>query len=159
MADEPAATTDTEIERATTLVEEAVKRLGLDPAAVRMPPPPGVEKAWSLMRGSAGVAVFLRAAKEGENSPWLRVVSPIVKVDPAKEVELYKRLLELNAQGLGAVAFGLVQDRVVVVAERRTLDLEPAELEHLVNRVGVVGDHYDDQLITRFGGSRVSDLS
>ncbi len=157
MSDESKATTEIEIERAVALVEDAVRRLGLDPKTVRMAAPPGTEHAWSLMRGSAGVAVFLRAAKEGETSPWLRVVSPIVRVDAGQEVGLYKRLLELNAQGLGAVAFGLVQDRVVVVAERRTLDLEPAELEHLVNRVGVVGDHYDDQLITRFGGSRVSD--
>jgi len=147
-----------EFDRAVTLVEGAIRRLGLDPAAVQLDPPGGVGRGWSLMRGSAAVAVFLRLPREGEDGPQLRIVAPIVRVDPTQEVALYRRLLELNAQGMGPVAFGLLHDRVVVVAERRSADLESAELEHLVQRVGAVGDHYDDQLVTRFGGQRVSDL-
>lgn len=148
---------DTEIERATSMVEEMIRKQGLDPAALRMTPP-GQGKAWSLMRGSAAVAIFLRPPRDGEDSPKLRIVSPIVKIDESTRPELYKTLLEINATGLGGMAFAVHQDRVVIVAERRTLDLVPAEVEHLIGRVGVVADHYDDQLIARYGGVRVSDL-
>lgn len=146
---------DDEIERATGLVEAMIRKQGLDPETVRTAPPAGQGRAWSLMRGSAPVAIFLRPAHEGEDAPKLRVVSPIVKIDENTRHELFKTLLELNATGLGGVAFGLHQDRVVLVAERRTTDLEPAEVEYLLQRVGVVADHYDDQIIARFGGTRV----
>lgn len=144
-----------EIERAAALIEGAIAGLGVDPETVRAEPPPGNLRAWSLRRGSAGVAAFIRAPREGEEAPWLRIAAPIVKVDPANELALYKKLLELNAQGLGAVEFGALDGRVMVVAERRTVDLEADEVAWLIQRVGVVADHYDDTLVARFGGTRV----
>ncbi len=146
-----------EIERAALLVEGVIQTLGLDPASVRMPAP-AHGRAWSLMRGSAAVAIFLRPPRDGEDSAQLRVVAPIVKVESRDEVALYRTLLELNASGLGSVAFGLHHGRIVIVAERRTRDLDAAEVEYVVHRVGAVGDRYDDELIARFGGTRVSDL-
>ncbi len=145
-----------EIERAAGLVEAMIRKQGIDPATVRMTPP-GSGRAWSLMRGSAAVAIFLRPPHDGEDSPKLRVVSPIVKLDAETRPEIYRTLLELNTTGLGGMAFGIHQERVVIIAERRTKDLEPAEVEHLIQRVGVVADHYDDQLVARFGGSKVSE--
>jgi hypothetical protein len=145
------------MDRAAGLIEAMIQKQGIAPETVRMTPP-GQGRAWSLMRGSAAVAVFLRPANEGEDSPKVRIVSPIVKVDESTRPEIYKTLLELNATGLGGMAFGVHQDRVVVVAERRSKDLEPNEVEHLIQRVGVVADHYDDLLIARFGGVKVSDL-
>ena len=147
-----------DLSRAAALVEDVIRRLGLDPArvSIKVPEP---SRGWSLLRRSAAVAVFLRPARDGEDSPQLRVVAPIVRIAGGDPLGLFRTLLELNAAGLGAVAFGLQGDRVVVVAERRTLDLEPAEVEFLIHRVGAVGDHYDDELIARFGGTRVSDLA
>jgi hypothetical protein len=144
-----------EIERAVGLIEGAIAGLGVDAETVRVEAPPGNLRAWSLRRGSAGVAVFIRTPKDGEPSPWLRVAAPIVVADPANELALYKKLLELNARGLGAVEFGALDGRVMVVAERRTVDLEPTEVGWLIERVGVVADHYDDTLIERFGGQKV----
>jgi hypothetical protein len=148
---------ESEIERAAEMVETMIRKQGIDPETVRMVPP-GQGRAWSLMRGSAAVAIFLRPPREGEEEPRLRVVSPIIKIDEGVRPEMFRTLLELNATGLGGMAFGIHQDRVVVVAERRTRDLEPVEVAHLIERVGVVADHYDDQLIARYGGVRVSDL-
>ncbi|MEZ4409050.1 MAG: YbjN domain-containing protein [Polyangiales bacterium] len=146
-----------EVARAVKLVEGVIEGLGLDPSRLRVEVPGEHSHGWSLMRGSAPVAVFIRAPRENEDSPLLRVVAPIVKIDPASEGALHKRLLELNAHGLGPCAFGVLHDRVVVVAERRTTDLEPAEVGHLIQHVGAVGDHYDDQLIQSFGGTRIGD--
>lgn len=146
---------DAEIERAVGLIEDAIAGLGVEPAKVRVEAPPGNHRAWSLRRGSAGVAVFIREPRDGDAAPWLRLAAPIVVVDPEKAGELYLKLLELNARGLGAVEFGVLDGRVLVVAERRTVDLEPAEVAWLIERVGVVADHYDDVLVERFGGARV----
>ncbi len=147
-----------DLTHAATLIEDVIRRLGLDPDRVRISVPEP-SRGWSLLRGSAAVAVFLRPAREGEDSPQLRVVAPIVRVASGDPLPMFRMLLELNAGGLGAVSFGLQEDRVVVVAERRTLDLERSEVEFLIHRVGAVGDHYDDELIARFGGTRITDRS
>lgn len=145
-----------DLAHAATLVEDVIRRLGLDPDRVRISVPEP-SRGWSLLRGSAAVAIFLRPAREGEDSPQLRVVAPIVRMASGDPLPMFRMLLELNAGGLGAVSFGLQEDRVVVVAERRTLDLERSEVEFLIHRVGAVGDHYDDELIARFGGTRITD--
>lgn len=147
-----------DLAHAAVLVEDVIRRMGLEPDAVSIAVPEP-SRAWSLMRGSAAVAIFLRPARVGEDSSQLRVVAPIIRVAEGDAMPLFRALLELNAGGLGAVAFGVQEDRVVVVAERRTLDLERAEVEFLIHRVGAVGDHYDDELIARFGGSRIADLA
>jgi hypothetical protein len=151
-------TATNELEALAVLVEDAIGKLGLDPATVRMTPP-GYGRAWSLMRGSAAVAIFLKPPKEGEDAPRLRIVAPIVKLADDPSPELYRTLLELNAVGMGGVAFGLLQERVVVIADRRTVDLEPREVEYLIQRVGTLADHYDDRIIARYGGTRVSELA
>ena len=147
-----------ELEHAAALVEDVIRRMGLEPDKVRIAVPEP-SRGWSLMRGSAAVAVFLRPPRKGEDSAQLRIVAPIIRVAEGDVSALFRTLLELNAGGLGAVAFGVQEDRVVVVAERRVLDLERAEVEFLIHRVGAVGDHSDDELIARFGGTRITDLS
>jgi uncharacterized protein (DUF1786 family) len=150
--------TKEELEHAAVLVEDVIRRMGLEPDRVRISLPEP-SRGWSLMRGSAAVAVFVRPPRAGEDSAQLRVVAPIIRIAAGDPQPLFRALLELNAGGLGAVSFGVQEDRVVVVAERRTLDLERAEVEFLIHRVGAVGDHYDDELIARFGGTRITDPS
>ena len=101
-----------EINRAAHLIEETVSALGIDATTVRLPAPGG-GRAWSLMRGSAAVAIFLRAPRGGEDCAFLRVVSPIIVYDKSTEAALFRRLLELNASALGSVSFGVHDDRIV----------------------------------------------
>ncbi len=147
-----------ELTRCAAMVEDTIRGLGIDPATVRLPPPGGGH-AWSLMRGSAAMAIFLRPPRPTEDCPCLRVVSPIIVINTTNEVELYRRLLELNAGGLGSVAFGVHDGRVVAVSERPTRDIDPSEVRHVIQSVGAVADHYDDELTRTFGGTRVSDAS
>ena len=92
-----------EIERAAGLVEAMIRKQGIDPASVRMAPPGQgarvVAHARERRRGR-----LPPPAHEGGDSPKLRVVSPIVKIDDTTRPELYKTLLELNATGLGGMA-------------------------------------------------------
>lgn len=145
-----------EIERVAQLVEDTISALGVDPSAVRLNAPTG-GRAWSLMRGSAAMAIFLQPPRAKEDSPFLRVISPIVVIDPEHELTLYRKLLELNATGMASVAFGIQEDRVVAVSERPTRNLNASEVRYIVQMVGAVADHFDDELTKAFGGSRVSD--
>lgn len=150
-----AAEVSHEVTRTVALIKRFIEGLGLDPERARVDVPGENNYGWSLMRGSAPMVVFVRAPRDTETTPMLRVVSPIVKIDALTEVALCRRLLELNGRGLGPCAFGLLDDRVAVIAERRTTDLEPDELSHLIKHVGTIGDHYDDVLVAEFGGARV----
>ena len=145
-----------ELARSARLVEETISALGIEPATVRLVAPSGGH-AWSLMRGSAVIAIFLRPPRSNEESPFLRVISPIVVIDASHEAALFRHLLELNASGLASVAFGIHEGKVVAVSERPTRDLDPSEVRYIVQIVGAVADHYDDEIIKRFGGTRVSD--
>lgn len=148
--------TQAAMDNAVQLVEATIRGLGIDPIAARMPAPDGGH-AWSLMRGSAAIAIFLRGPRANEDSPHLRVVSPMVRIDKAHELPLYRRLLELNAGGLASVAFGVLDGKVVAVSERPTRDLDASEMKYVVQIVGAVADHYDDDFTRNFGGARVSD--
>ena len=112
---------DTDFDKAKELVEETIRKLGLDPAATRAPCPNDNQAAWTLKRGSASVLVTV-THHEIEEITYLRVVSPVVTLptDSSDQVALLRRLLELNTAGLANAAFGLMGDRVVVVSERPT---------------------------------------
>ena len=72
--------------------------------------------------------------------------------------QLFRRLLELNANALTQAAFGLRGEDVVLTADRSTAGLDPIEVEEMIRRVADYADHYDDALVAEFGGVRHSDL-
>jgi hypothetical protein len=145
---------DTDFENAKKLVEETIKKLGLDPATCRASST-DAQAAWTLKRGSASVLVTV-TFHEDEDETYLRVASPVVTVpaDKAQHGALFRRLLELNAGGLANAAFGLVGDRVVAVSERPADGLGAAEVEQTVKHLAAVADTFDDRLEKEFGASK-----
>jgi hypothetical protein len=138
------------------LVDEALKKIGLDPDTVRGKDAPDVS-SWTLKRGSAQILVGL-ARREPNRAVFLRVVSPVMTFpEPGKREALLMRLLELNANGLGNCAFGIVGERIVALSERPTEGLDATEVEQIVRQVAAVADTYDDRLVQEFGGQRASD--
>jgi len=143
---------------AKALVEKVIAGLGLDPTAVRAKSADG-QANWTLQRGSAAVLVSL-VVLEKSGGVHLRVVSPLVTLPEASKREaLFRRLLELNAGGLGNAAFGLVNDRVVAVSERPAAGLDEAELGQMIRHLAAVADTYDDRLVKDFGGKLASEKS
>ena len=149
------------VNEARGMVEAAIRKIGLDPAALltRDSTKDGGhgdahQLAWSLKRGSAAVLIMI--LRRGDVTS-LRVVSPTIVFDPAKKDVLFKRLLELNADGMMGCAFALVADKVVVVTERPVVDLSEAEVAHAIRLVAGVSDTYDDKLVAEYGGKRASD--
>jgi hypothetical protein len=149
---------DTDFENAKKLVEETIKKLGLDPATTRAHST-DAQAAWTLKRGSASVLVTVTFHTD-EDETYLRVASPVVTLptDKTKHGALCRHLLELNAGGLANAAFGLVGDRVVVVSERPAEGLDAAECEQIIRHLAAVADTYDDRLVNEFGGKRASDV-
>ena len=145
---------DADFENAKKLVEDTIRKLGLDPATMRAQESE-TQAAWTLKRGSAWVLVTV-TRHDDEETTYLRVASPVVSLpaDAAKQTALFRRLLELNAAGLANAAFGLVGDRVVAVCERPAEGLGAEEVEQSVRHLAAVADTFDDRLAKEFGAAK-----
>lgn len=136
------------------MVEAVIATLGVQPDTHRINSPDG-HPAWGFRRGSAAVYVFVRRGKDAND---LQVVSPVVKLPPADTLlAFYRRLLELNANSLFGVGFGVRGDDVVVSASRSTTDLDVSEVAEMIRRVGEYADRFDDELAAAFGARRHCD--
>ncbi len=142
--------------KAQKLVEGVLKTQGVEPEAQKVTPVEG-GAAWALERGSAAVMIALNPGPAGQ-SGRLRMISPIVKMPSERRLELYQRLLELNATEITGAAFGVTDDEVVLVAERSVRSLDRSEVEEMLAIIGHFADQYDDLLVEEFGGVRVCDL-
>jgi hypothetical protein len=130
------------------LVEQALAELGHPSAASRIADPTA-RHAWQIASGSAitRVAVVARRA-----SLHLRISAIVMTLDAQVDRgALFAHLLELNA-GLCGTAFATDGDRVLLVSERSTLDLDHSEVLELLARVTARADEHDDVLVARFGG-------
>jgi hypothetical protein len=153
---EPSEDLDAEFNRARELVEKTLARLGLDPAQSQRKSSPHLA-SWAFKRGSAAVLVTIAKADRGD-AVYLRVASPVMFLPPPENhLALFRRLLELNGQGLANAAFALFGNEVMVASERPTQGLDIEEVEQIVRHLSAVADTYDDRLVKEFGGRRCSD--
>ncbi len=131
------------------LVEEVLGELGHAAAASRVEDP-STSDAWQIAKGSATTRITLAARAEFTH---LRVCATVMTLDDQVDrAELFAHLLDLNA-GLAGAAFATDGDRVLLVAERSTLDLDRSEVRDLVLRITTSADEHDDVLVARFGGA------
>jgi hypothetical protein len=147
---------DNDFEKAKKLVEETIRKIGLDPATCKASAAGESQAAWTLKRGSASVLVIVTKHADEGGIAYLRVASPVVNLpaDANSHPALFRKLLELNAAGLANAAFGLIGDKVVVVSERPTAGLDAVEVEQTVRHLAAVADTFDDRLEKDFGASR-----
>jgi hypothetical protein len=142
--------------KARKLVESAIKDLGIDPAESELEAASG-GMAWRVAKGSAHVMIAINPTGEGK-AARLRIVSPVILMNEDTSPGLLRKLLELNGTELPGVAFGVIGDKVVLVAERGVTGLDRAEVTEMLNSIGFYADKYDDDLVEEFGGTRVWDL-
>ena len=145
----------TEFDKAKQLVEDAIKKLGLDPTSTRAQVPGASQAAWTLKRGSASVLVTV-THHEDQDETFLRIASPVVTLpaDKSKHEALFRRLLEINAGGLANAAFGLSGDRIVAVSERPAEGLGAEEVDQSIKHLAAVADTFDDRLEKEFGATK-----
>jgi hypothetical protein len=142
---------------AQALVEKVIARLGLDPKAVRAKASEAHPASYALQRGSASILV---SVIKPHDTVHVRVIAPVMTLpDGDKRDALFRRLLELNAAGIGNAAFGLLGDRVVALSERPSAGLDDDELTQMIRHLGALADTYDDRLVKEFGGKLASEKS
>jgi hypothetical protein len=140
---------ETNLASTIALVEEVLAELRHPAPASRVTDPTALH-AWQLAHGSATARVSLVARTEFTH---IRVSAIVMTMSAAVDrVELFGHLLGLNAELCGA-AFAVDGDRVLLVAERSTLDLDRSEIVELIRRVTTYADDHDDVLVARYGGS------
>ena len=139
---------ETNLTSTIALIEEALKELGHDPAAIKQKQTSALH-AWRVVKGSAVTQVALISRTEFTH---LRVCAIVMTIDDKVDrAALHAHLLDLNATLCGA-AFATDGDRVLLVNERSTLDLDISEVRDLIRRVTTYADDHDDVLVARFGG-------
>ena len=143
---------ETNLASTVSLVEVVLDELGYKPPETRritlvLEPEP--LQAWRIQKGSAIATIALLPRPEFTH---LRMWSTIMTLDAAVDrAALFAQLLSLNVTLCGN-AFALDGDRVLLVAERSTLDLDRSELVDLIRRVTTNADNHDDALVAQFGG-------
>ena len=131
------------------LIEDVLTELGHDPATARQTTTSALH-AWRIVKGSATTLVSLVNRTEFTH---LRVCSVVMTVnDKVDRSALHAALLDLNA-GLCGAAFATDDDRVLMLSERSTLDLDKSEVRELIKRVTTYADDHDDTLVAQYGGT------
>ena len=139
---------ETNLQSTVALVEEVLTELGYPPSAARVPDSSALH-AWQIAKGSATTRVTLIDRAEFTH---IRICATVMTADAKVDrAALHAHLLELNASLCGA-AFATEADRVLLVTERSTLDLDRSEVMELVKRVTTSADDHDDALVATFGG-------
>jgi hypothetical protein len=140
---------ETNLASTVTLIEEALDELGYQPPGTRRIELADTLAAWRIQKGSAHATIALVPR---DDFTHLRISSIVITLDAKVDrTTLFTHLLELNA-GLCGNAFALVGDRVQLVAERSTLDLDRSEIVDIIRRVAVNADLHDDMLVATYGG-------
>lgn len=115
------------------------------------------DSLYVIKQGSAYVMVSV--VKWGEKNAMVRCVAQLVK-GANVDGPLAKQLLELNSY-LRFGAFALDRDESAILFTHSILGgatLDPEELTATLRDVALMADEYDDKLVRRYGGQRMSDL-
>jgi T3SS (YopN, CesT) and YbjN peptide-binding chaperone 1 len=137
---------ETNLASTLALVEQVLGELGVGSKIADA----GALHAWEIRKGSAVIHVQLLSRPEFTH---IRVTAVVMTLDAKVDrAAMFAHLLAQNA-GLCGGAFALDGDRVLLVNERSTLDLDKSEILDLINRVTAYADDYDDQLVAKFGGT------
>jgi hypothetical protein len=131
---------ETNLASTVALVEAALAELGYSAPQARIKDPPALH-AWQIPKGSSVTKVTLIHRTEFTH----------LRVCVMDRLALFAHLLTLNARLCG-VAFAIIGDHVLLLAERSTLDLDRSEVLELIRRVTTYADEHDDILVARFGG-------
>jgi Putative bacterial sensory transduction regulator len=105
---------------------------------------------WKFKYGSAEVFVQLMGMSEED---VLTVWSPVLKLPVQNEAQLLRKLMEMNWTSTFESRFAIVNDQVVVSAQRTLAELSPAEVSRNITIVATIADDNDDALQAEFTAS------
>jgi Putative bacterial sensory transduction regulator len=103
---------------------------------------------WKFKYGSVEVFVELTGSTDDDTfTVWSAVLQLPVKNEP----QLMRKLLEMNWTDTFEARFGIVEDRVIVLASRTVAELSPGEISRAITIVATIADDNDDALQAEFG--------
>jgi hypothetical protein len=141
---------ETNLTSTIALIDEVLAELGYHPPGTSRIELRDALAVWRVQNGSATAVIALVPRTEFTH---MRISAVVMTLDARVDrAALFAHLLASN-RGLCGNAFALDGDRVLLVAERSTLDLDRSEIVDLVRRVTTTADLYDDELVARFGGT------
>jgi hypothetical protein len=103
---------------------------------------------WKFKYGS--VEVFVQMTGEADDD-MLIVWSPVLPLPSKDDAKLMRKLLELNGSSTFESHFCIMDDQIVVVAQRTVAELSPGEVSRNITVVATIADNYDDELKAEFG--------
>ena len=133
------------VDKARTLVLDAIKGLGSNPDQSRIGP-----DTWFVAKGSAAVVIRLVAQDPKSKYAFLQIASPVMKVPGA--AGFHEHLMKLNYEMGGLATFALTPTGEVHLTAARTIDgLNAGEISQLVAQIAHFSDLYDDKLLAQYG--------
>lgn len=103
---------------------------------------------WKFKYGSVEVYVMLTGTSDDD---IFKVWSSVLKLPARNELELFRKLMELNGTTTFEACFGIVSDQVIVSAARTVAGLSPAEVSRNITVVASIADENDEALQAEFG--------
>ncbi len=102
---------------------------------------------WKFKYGSVEVFVQLPGTSDED---VLSVWSSVLKWPVKDEAKLMRKLLEMNWSSTFEARFAIVEDQVIVCAQRTLAELSPAEVSRNITIVATVADDNDESLQSEF---------
>ena len=103
---------------------------------------------WKFKYGSVEVFVELTGSTDNDT---FTVWSAVLQLPAKNEPQLMRKLLEMNWSDTFEARFGIVEERVIVLASRTVAELSPGEISRAITIVATIADDNDDALQAEFG--------
>ncbi len=103
---------------------------------------------WKFKYGSVEVFVELTGSTDDDT---FTVWSAVLQLPAKNEPQLMRKLLEMNWSDTFEARFGIVEERVIVLASRTVAELSPGEISRAITIVATIADDNDDALQAEFG--------
>jgi len=94
--------------------------------------------------------VFVKLTGETDDDTFT-VWSYVLKLPAKNELQLMRKLLEMNWLYTMESHFAIVDEQIVVVASRTVAELSPGEISRAITIVATLADDNDDALQAEFG--------
>ncbi len=103
---------------------------------------------WKFSYGSVEVFVQLTGTNDDD---ILTVWSPVLSLPAKDEPKLMHHLLEMNCGETFESCFGILGNKVVVLASRPLADISAGEISRLMTIVATIADDNDESLQAEYG--------
>lgn len=133
------------LDKVRKMVADAITALGGDPKQASIAP-----DTWLVAKRSATVMIRLVPQADAQRSPYLQVVSPVMKVPAGNAWK--DRLHDLNYEMGGLCTLTVTPAGEIQLMSARTIDgITPTEVAQEIAQVAHFSDLYDDKLLEEFG--------